>query len=68
MKQGISKAVSKEFDEYLKSESMLELRNPDELAGFSNKLFMEEVYLFGMIVCLGLVVSLGKTYRKAVEM
>lgn len=25
---------------------MLELRNPDELAGFSNKLFMEEVRIF----------------------
>lgn len=46
LKQGISKAVSKEFDEYLKSGSMLELRNPDELAGFSNKLFMEEVRIF----------------------
>ena len=46
VKQGISKAVSKEFDEYLKSGSMLELRNPDELAGFSNKLFMEEVRIF----------------------
>lgn len=46
VKQGISKAISKEFDEYLKSGSMLELRNPDELAGFSNKLFMEEVRIF----------------------
>ena len=46
VKQGISKAVLKEFDEYLKSGSMLELRNPDELAGFSNKLFMEEVRIF----------------------
>ncbi|XP_068712213.1 uncharacterized protein [Montipora foliosa] len=46
VKQGISKAVSKEFNEYLKSGSMLELRNPDELAGFSNKLFMEEVRIF----------------------
>ena len=41
VKQGICKSISKEFDEYLKSGSMLELRNPDELAGFSNKLFME---------------------------
>ena len=46
VKQGISKAVSKEFNEYLKSGSMLELRNPEELAGFSNKLFMEEVRIF----------------------
>ena len=39
------KAVSKEFSDYLKCdhESMLLARNPDELAGFSNKLFMEEV-------------------------
>ena len=46
VKQGISKTVSKEFNEYLKSGSMLKLRNPDELAGFSNKLFMEEVRMF----------------------
>ena len=39
----IRKAVSKEFSDYLKCESMLLARNPDELAGFSNKLFMEEV-------------------------
>ena len=32
VKRGITKAVSKEFDEYLKSGSVLELRNPDELA------------------------------------
>ena len=25
---------------------MLELRNPEEMAGFSNKLFMEEVRIF----------------------
>ena len=46
VKQGISKAVLKEFAEYLKLGSMLELGNPDELAGFSNKLFMEEVRIF----------------------
>ena len=39
----IRKAVSKEFSDYLKCESMLFARNPDELAGFSNKLFMKEV-------------------------
>ena len=36
----IRKAVSKEFSDYLKCESMLLARNPDELAGFSNKLFI----------------------------
>ena len=36
----IRKAVFKEFSDYLKCESMLLARNPDELAGFSNKLFM----------------------------
>lgn len=48
VKQEIRKAVSKEFNQNLKSGSiyMLELRNPDELAGFSNKLFMEEVRNF----------------------
>ena len=39
----IRKVLSKEFRDYLKSEPMLCARNPDELAGFSNKLFMEEV-------------------------
>lgn len=40
VKEGISKMISKEVDEYLKTGSLLELRNPDELASFSNKLFM----------------------------
>ena len=46
LNKGICKAISKEFDEYLKSECMLDARNPDELAGFSNKLFMEEVRIY----------------------
>ena len=44
--KGISKAVSTEFNMYLKSESMLEARNSDELAGFSNKLFLEEIRIY----------------------
>lgn len=40
---GICKAICKEFIAYLKCESMLLARNPDELARFSNKLFMDEV-------------------------
>ena len=39
----IRKAVFKEFSDYLKCDSMLLATNPDELAGFSNKLFMEEI-------------------------
>ena len=39
----IRKAVFKEFSDYLRCESMLLARNPDELAGFSNKLFMAEI-------------------------
>jgi len=39
----IRKAVSKEFSDYLKCDCMLLARNPDEVAGFSNKLYMEEV-------------------------
>lgn len=35
-------AVSKEFSDYLKSNSMLLATNPDELARFSNKFFKEE--------------------------
>ena len=37
------KAVFKKFSDYLKCLSMLLARNPDELTGFSNKLFMEEI-------------------------
>ena len=46
LKNGINKVISREFNEYLKSGSMLEARNPDELAGFSNKLFLEEVRIY----------------------
>ena len=42
----ISKLVSLEFDEYLKSGCILEARNQDELASFSNKSFMKEVRIF----------------------
>ena len=38
--------MSLEFDEYLKSGCILEARNPDELAKFSNKIFMKEVRIF----------------------
>ena len=34
LKNGITKVISREFNEYLKSGSMLEARNPDQLAGF----------------------------------
>jgi len=39
----IRKAVFKEFSDYLKCDSKLLATNPDELARFSNKLFMEEI-------------------------
>ena len=39
----ICKAVFKEFSDYLKCDSKLLATNPDELARFSNKLFMEEI-------------------------
>ena len=42
----ISKLVSLEFDEYLKSGCILEARNPDELASISNKISMKEVRIF----------------------
>ena len=38
--------MSLELDEYLKSGCILEARNPDELASFSNKIFMKEVRIF----------------------
>lgn len=46
LKNGINKVISREFNEYLKSGNMLEVRNPDELAGFSSKLFLEEVRIY----------------------
>ena len=46
LRNSIRKVLSKEFSEYLKSETMLCARNPDEIAGFSNKLCMEEVRIF----------------------
>lgn len=45
LRDGFRKAVSREFDQYL-SESMLQSTDPDELAAFSNKVFMEEVRIF----------------------
>ena len=45
-RKNIRKGLSKEFSEYLKSETMLCARNQDEIASFSNKLFMEEVRIF----------------------
>jgi hypothetical protein len=35
--------VASEFNEYVKSGSILDLKDPDEIAGFSNKIFMKEV-------------------------
>ena len=46
LRNSIRKVLSKEFCEYLKSETMLCTRNPDEIAGFSNKLFMEKARIF----------------------
>ena len=46
LRNSIRKVLSKEFCEYLKSETILCTTNPDEIAGFSNKLFMEEVRIF----------------------
>ena len=54
--KGISKLRSLEFDEYLKSGCILEARNPDELASFSNKIFLKEVRIFcpsGLTACEG---------------
>ena len=55
--KGISKLRSLEFD--LKSGCILEARNPDELASFSNKIFLKEVRIFcpsGLTACEGQVV------------
>jgi len=39
----LKKKINEVISEYLKSGGMLEARNPDALAGFSNKLLKEEV-------------------------
>ena len=45
----ICKILSKGLCDYLKSGSMLCARNPDELAGFCNKLFMEEIRIYCLL-------------------
>lgn len=38
--------VSSEFEKYLKSGSMLDLKSPDEIAGFSNRIFIKEIKVY----------------------
>ena len=38
----VRKVISRELSDYLKSDGMLLARNPEEIAGFSNRLFLEE--------------------------
>jgi len=42
----ILKETSKELKEYLKEESILLLRDPDEIGGFSNTIFLRELRMF----------------------
>ena len=42
----VTKNASNEMSEYLKSESMLLCNKPDEITGFSNTVFLEELRIF----------------------
>ena len=44
--KAFNKNASNEMSEYLKSESMLLCNKPDEITGFSNSVFLEEVRIF----------------------
>ena len=46
VKGKIAKLTSKELADYLKKESILLLRNPDELIGFSSVIFLQELRVF----------------------
>ena len=46
LKMSLAKAISEEFDDYFKAETILQATEPDELAAFSNKLLVEEVRVF----------------------
>ena len=46
LKTALKKNISKEFDNYVRSGSVLSMCEPDEIAGFSNKVFMEEIRVF----------------------
>ena len=48
--KGVNKNDSIEMSEYLKSESMLLSNKPDEITGFSNTIFLEELRIFCPIV------------------
>ena len=48
--KAVNKNGSNEMSEYLKSESMLLSNKPDEITGFSNTIFLEELRIFCPVV------------------
>ena len=48
--KAVNKNASHEMSEYLKSESMLLSNKPDEITGFSNTIFLEELRIFCPVV------------------
>ena len=48
--KAVNKNASNEMSEYLKSESMLLSNKPDEITGFSNTIFLEELQIFCPVV------------------
>lgn len=48
--KAVNKNASNEISEYLKSESMLLSNKPDEITGFSNTIFLEELRIFCPVV------------------
>ena len=49
--KAVNKTASNEMSEYLKSESMLLSNKPDEITGFSNTIFLDELQIFCPVVC-----------------
>ena len=48
--KAVNKNASNKMSEYLKSESMLLSNKPDEITGFSNTIFLEELRIFCLVV------------------
>ena len=61
----VNKNASDEMSEYLKSESMLLCNKLDEITGFSNTVFLEEVRIFCPVVYYLVLVCLEAVRQRA---
>lgn len=65
--KALQKTVSEEVASYTKSESVLLLNEPDEIASISNTIFLEEVRVFCPVFYEFLVASCGQDDQKVKE-